>query len=79
MSNWIRILPLAFLLPLAAAAQTPQSVPNGLPTWAYNIPDKVQPPIVKQSGPVSVPGSAKVIDAAQVASRTVLNSFIFQS
>jgi cytochrome c553 len=68
MSNWIRILPLAFLLPLAAAAQTPQSVPNGLPTWAYNIPDKVQPPIVKQSGPVSVPGSAKVIDAAQVAS-----------
>jgi cytochrome c553 len=68
MSNWIRILALALLLPLAGAAQTPQSVPNGLPSWAYNIPDKVQPPIAKPTGPVSVPGSAKVYDPAQVAS-----------
>ena len=68
MSNWIRILPLVSLLSLPAAAQMPQSVPNGLPSWAYNIPDKVQPPIVKATGPVSVPGSAKVYDPAQVAS-----------
>src|SRR5579864_1700480 len=68
MNNLIRILLLALLLPLSAAAQTPQSVPNGLPSWAYNIPDKVQPPIVKPTGPISVPGSAKVYDPAQVAS-----------
>ena len=67
MNNLIRILLLALLLPLSAAAQTPQSVPNGLPSWAYNIPDKVQPPIVKPTGPISVPGSTKVFDAAQVA------------
>src|ERR1700693_3556331 len=68
MSNWIRILSLVSLLSLAAPAQVPQSVPNGLPSWAYNIPDKVQPPTVKPTGPVSVPGSAKVYDPAQVAS-----------
>jgi cytochrome c553 len=68
MSYWIRILPLALLLPLAAAAQMPTSVPNGLPSWAFNIPDKVQPPIVKATGPVSVPGSSKVYDPAQVSS-----------
>ena len=68
MSNWIRILALVSLVSLAAAAQEPQSVPNGLPSWAYNIPDKVQPPTVKATGPVSVPGSAKVYDPAQVAS-----------
>ena len=68
MSNSIRILALASLLPLATAAQTPQSIPNGLPSWAYNIPDKVQPPITKPTGPVSVPGSTKVYDPAQVAS-----------
>jgi len=68
MNNWIRILALVSLFSLAAAAQVPQSVPNGLPSWAYNIPDKVQPPTVKATGPVSVPGSAKVYDPAQVAS-----------
>src|SRR6202521_2326651 len=68
MSHWIRILSLVSMLSLAAAAQVPQSVPNGLPSWAYNIPDKVQPPSVKATGPVSVPGSTKVYDPAQVAS-----------
>jgi cytochrome c553 len=68
MTNWIRILAFVFLASLPAAAQVPQSVPNGLPSWAYNIPDKVQPPSVKPTGPVSVPGSAKVYDPAQVAS-----------
>jgi cytochrome c553 len=68
MSNWIRILLLVSLLSLAAAGQVPQSIPNGLPSWAYNIPDKVQPSSVKPTGPVSVPGSTKVYDPAQVAS-----------
>src|SRR5216684_3561574 len=68
MNNWIRILALVSLFSLAATAQMPQSVPNGLPSWAYNIPDKVQPPSVKATGPVSVPGSSKVYDSAQVAS-----------
>ena len=68
MNKWIRILPLALLFPLSAAAQVPQAVPNGLPSWAYNIPDKVQPPNVKPTGPISVPGSTKVYDPAQVAS-----------
>src|ERR1700675_1062851 len=68
MSHWIRVLLFAPLLALAAAAQVPQSVPNGLPSWAYNIPDKVQPPSVMATGPVSVPGSTRVYDPAQVAS-----------
>ena len=68
MSNWIRILLLVSLLSLAAAGQVPQSIPNGLPSWAYNIPDKVQPSSVKPTGRVIVPGSTKVYDPAQVAS-----------
>ena len=68
MRNWIKILPLAFVLPSIAAGQMPQSVPNGLPSWAYNIPDKVQPPTVKATGPMTVPGSTKVYDASEVAS-----------
>ena len=67
MWNGIKVLPLAVLFVLPAAAQTPQSVPNGLPSWAYNIPDKVQPPSVESTGPIHVPGSAKEYDAARVA------------
>jgi len=68
MSNWIKVLPLAPLLALATAAQVPQSVPNGLPSWAYNIPDKVQAPRAEATGPVHLPGTTKVYDAAEVAS-----------
>jgi cytochrome c553 len=68
MSNWIKVLPLAPLLALATAAQVPQSVPNGLPSWAYNIPDKVQPPTVAVTGPIRMPGSTKEYDAAKAAS-----------
>ena len=68
MSNWIKVLPLAPLLALATAAQVPQSVPNGLPSWAYNIPDKVQAPRAEAAGPVHLPGSSKVYDAVEVAS-----------
>ncbi len=68
MRNWIRLLALAPLLALATAAQNPTSVPNGLPSWAYNIPDKVQPPTVETPGPVHIPGSTKVYDAPKVGS-----------
>ena len=68
MNNWIRILPLALLMPSAVAAQMPTKVPNGLPSWSYNIPDKDQPPTVEQTGPVTVPGSSKSLDHAQVTS-----------
>jgi cytochrome c553 len=62
------LLPLASLLAVSAAAQAPQSVPNGLPPWAYNIPDKAQPPRVETTGPIRVPGSSKEYDAARIAS-----------
>jgi cytochrome c553 len=48
-------------------AQTPLTIPNGLPSWAYNIPDKVQPPSVPEKGEVHVAGSSKVYDAAKIA------------
>ena len=67
MSNWIRVLPLVSLLAVTAAAQTPLSIPNGLPSWAFNIPDKVQPPAVEATGPVHVPGSSKEYDAKRTA------------
>jgi cytochrome c553 len=70
MANWIRILPLASLFVLVTVAQVPQSIPNGLPPWAYNIPDKVQPPSVETTGPVHVPGSSKEYDAATIASNS---------
>ena len=52
----------------AAQAQNPTSVPNGLPSWAYNIPDKDQPPLPKLSGIIHVPDSSKEYDASQVRS-----------
>ena len=55
---------------MGAAAQAPQSIPNGLPSWAYNIPDKVQPPSVEVTGPVHMPGSNKEYDAAKTASNS---------
>ena len=50
----------------AILAQTPTSIPNGLPAWAYNIPDKVQPPSAEAKGAVRVPGSTKEYDAAKI-------------
>jgi len=48
-------------------AQAPLTVPNGIPAWAFNIPDKIQPPGVRPEGTVRVPGSAKEYDAATIA------------
>src|SRR5438552_8268539 len=68
MSTWIKIPLLVSLFAVAAAAQAPapQTIPNGLPEWAYNIPDKVQPSSEPLTGKVRAPGSSKEYDAATV-------------
>jgi len=67
MKHSVKILPLALLLALPCVAQVPLTIPNGLPSWAFNIPDKVQPPTVEPTGPVHVPGSTKEYDAKSIA------------
>ena len=69
MKNPINVLFLVSMLAAAAGAQAPapQSIPNGLPVWAYNIPDANQPPTSPPAGTVRVPGSSKEYAAAAVA------------
>lgn len=67
MKTWIVVLPLASLFTLVSPAQTPLTIPNGLPSWAFNLPDKVQPPGPEPTGTVRVPGSTKEYDAAKIA------------
>jgi cytochrome c553 len=43
------------------------SVPAGLPDWAFNIPDKIQPSAARPEGVVRVKGSAREYDAAMIA------------
>jgi cytochrome c553 len=52
---------------VAAQNPTPTTIPNGLPEWAYNIPDKVQPPEPKVPSVVRVAGSTKELEASAVA------------
>jgi cytochrome c553 len=66
----MKVLLIALLLTWVAAAQMPQSIPNGLPAWAYNVPDKVQPPSAEVTGPVHLPGSTREYDAAKTASNS---------
>ncbi len=61
---------LALCFAILAVAQAQQTRPNGLPPWAYNIPDKDQPPTVAVTGTVHVPDSAKEYSAAEAASNT---------
>jgi len=70
MNHWIRVLSLVFLLASVSAAQAPLTIPNGLPSWAYNIPDKVQPPSAEPTGTVRAPGSSKEYDAATVGANS---------
>ncbi|HZP32756.1 MAG TPA: hypothetical protein VFB23_05260 [Candidatus Acidoferrales bacterium] len=76
MSKWTGAAPVASLcvtligLIAFAQAQMPTAIPNGLPDWAYNIPDKHQPPLPKMTGTIHVPGSGKEYDASQVRSTT---------
>ena len=55
------------LFAVAATAQVPQAIPNGLPSWAFNIPDPVQPPTEAPKGIVHVPGTSREFDWAVVA------------
>src|ERR1700724_598301 len=48
-------------------AQEALSVPPGLPDWAFNIPDKVQPSAVRPEGIIRAPGSAKEYEWTKVA------------
>jgi cytochrome c553 len=50
-----------------AQAQPELTVPAGLPDWAFNIPDKIQPSAVKPEGIVKAPGSAKEYETAKIA------------
>ena len=72
MRNSICVLLFVSLVVAAAAAQnpTPTTIPNGLPEWAYNIPDKVQPSEPKVPATVRVSGSAKEYEASAIAGNT---------
>jgi cytochrome c553 len=56
-----------FLIVRQLDAQAALAVPAGLPDWAFNIPDKIQPTAVRPEGIVKAPGSAKKYDAAEIA------------
>src|ERR1051325_1654914 len=56
-----------FVAALGAQNPAPTTIPNGLPGWAYNIPDKVQPPEAKVPATVRVAGSAKEYEATAIA------------
>jgi cytochrome c553 len=65
----LKALLLIALFASAVAAQnpTPTTIPNGLPEWAYNIPDKVQPPESKVPSTIRVAGSSKEYEAPAIA------------
>ena len=69
MRSAFRILFSVLLLTPAVRAQNPAptTIPNGLPDWAYNIPDKVQPPEPRVPATVHVPGSSKEYAASAIA------------
>ena len=52
------------------AQQEELKVPDGLPEWTFNIPDKVQPPSVRPQGIVRAPGSAREYEWAKVSGNT---------
>jgi cytochrome c553 len=57
----------SFLAAREVKAQAELTVPAGLPDWAFNIPDKIQPSAVKLEGILRAPGSAKEYEAAKIA------------
>jgi cytochrome c553 len=69
MTTCMRVALCVLLFGVVAAAQnpTPTTIPNGLPEWAYNIPDKVQPPEAKVPSVVRVTGSSKEYEATAIA------------
>ena len=71
MRNLVRILLSLCLFTAAVRAQnpTPTKVPNGLPEWAYNIPDKVQPPEPRVPATVRAAGSSREYEASTIAGK----------
>jgi cytochrome c553 len=69
MRTLLNVLVPLVLFASAVAAQnpTPTQIPNGLPQWAYNIPDKEQPPEPKVPSVVRVAGSSKELEASAIA------------
>src|SRR3984957_11072306 len=59
------LAPLLFAREVMAQAEL--TVPAGLPDWAFNIPDKIQPSAVRPEGIVRAPGSAKEYEATKIA------------
>lgn len=59
MKNFSCAVLLAVFSLCAIQAQAPKAGPNGLPAWAYNIPDKVQPPPPEEPAELHMPGSSK--------------------
>jgi cytochrome c553 len=57
---------LGCVLAQALLAQT-LSVPAGLPDWAFNVPDKIQPSAVRPEGIVRAKGSAREYEPARIA------------
>jgi cytochrome c553 len=71
-STSVRIAALAcafapFLMAQAINAQEALTVPEGLPDWTFNIPDKIQPSAVRVEGILKAPGSAKEYEASKIA------------
>ena len=69
MRNSITVPLLMVLLAAVGLAQAPAplTIPNGLPEWAFNIPDAVQFPTETPKGTLRVPGSSREYEAAAVA------------
>ena len=55
-----------FVSAVAAQNPTPTTIPNGLPEWAFNIPDKVQFPEPPVPSVVRVAGSSKEYEASAI-------------
>jgi cytochrome c553 len=60
-SVWVRVLALGSVL--AFAEVRPGIQP---PSWAFPLPDKIQPRSEERSGPIQVPGSSKTFTAAEI-------------
>ena len=58
---------IVFLFAATLSAQAPLTVPAGLPDWAFNIPDRVQPATIRPEGMVRAADSAKEYEAAKIA------------
>jgi cytochrome c553 len=58
------------LLSQEVKAQAELTVPEGLPDWTFNIPDKVQPSAVRPEGIVRAPGSPREYEWAKVSGNT---------